>query len=372
MNAPRKIRSFVSRRLNWLFIVIVAIPTIGSAIYYSLFASDVFISTAKFTVKSQGRSNSLTTLGSILQEGGIGRAADDAVVVRDFLESRGVVATINTEFKLMEHFSSPKVDFWNRFPQLFETNSFEAFYDFIRDRIRVVYDSGSGITTVTTRTHDAKLSAALTRKLLTEAEHFTGTLNDRFRQDAIRAAIVDVNEAEDRSRRANSAVVAYRTRRGVFDPERQGTLKIQQSAKLQDEIISLRIQLAQLKQLSPQNPQIPTLERRIATTERESSLETQPLTSAGTGIATTTNELERLQLDRQFAERQLAGALQSLDSARADARRRHLYVDVVAQPNIPDVGREPRRIRSIITVFIFSLVIFAIASLIKQAVSEHD
>ena len=80
---------------------------------------------------------------------------------------------------------------------------------------------------------------------------------------------------------------------------------------------------------------------------------------------------ERLALDRAFADKQLAVALTSLESARSEAQRKQLYLERVVQPNRPDVATEPKRLRSIITIFVLGLVAWGVLTLLAASVREH-
>ena len=85
-----------------------------------------------------------------------------------------------------------------------------------------------------------------------------------------------------------------------------------------------------------------------------------------------TVQFNRLALDKEFADRQLASTLTSLEQARAEAQRQQLYVERIAQPSLPDVAQEPYRLRIVVTVFILSLIIWGILSLLVAGVKDHQ
>ena len=69
---------------------------------------------------------------------------------------------------------------------------------------------------------------------------------------------------------------------------------------------------------------------------------------------------------------QLASALASLESARNEAQRQQVYLERIAQPSLPDVAQEPRRLRSIAATFILGLVAWGILSMLVAGVREHQ
>ena len=73
----------------------------------------------------------------------------------------------------------------------------------------------------------------------------------------IRFAAQEVADAENKAKAAALALAAFRSAKGVIDPEKQSQIPLQQIAKLQDELISTRAQLAQLERVARENPQVP-------------------------------------------------------------------------------------------------------------------
>jgi capsular polysaccharide transport system permease protein len=89
------------------------------------------------------------------------------------------------------------------------------------------------------------------------------------------------------------------------------------------------------------------------------------------GLSAKSPVFDRLALEKTFADRQLGVALAALDAARSDAARKQLYLERLVQPNLPDSALEPRRLRSVLTVFIVGLVLWGVFSLIAASIREH-
>jgi capsular polysaccharide transport system permease protein len=80
---------------------------------------------------------------------------------------------------------------------------------------------------------------------------------------------------------------------------------------------------------------------------------------------------QRLILEKDFADRQLAAAMAALEQARSEALRQQLYIERVAQPQVPDSSLEPDRLRGVLTVFVLGLLFWGIISLLVSGVREH-
>ncbi|MNY72224.1 hypothetical protein D3C86_2107300 [compost metagenome] len=66
----------------------------------------------------------------------------------------------------------------------------------------------------------------------------------------------------------------------------------------------------------------------------------------------------------------VASATTSLNAATLDARRQHLYLDRVVEPNLPDEAEEPRRFRVLMAVFASLLLAYGAGWLILAGLRE--
>lgn len=358
-------------RINRIFLLTVVVPTFIAIIYFGLIASDVYVSESRIVVRSPEKQVA-TGLGALLKGAGFSRAQDDSYTVRDYVLSRDALREIDDALAVGKAFSSTAVDRVSRFGGLDFDTSFEALHRYFQKRVDVQQDSASSITTLTVRAYTAHDAQNINQKLLELSEGLVNRLNERGRQDLISSAAAEVADAEKKSKDAAIALSVYRNAKGVVDPERQATVQLQQVAKLQDELIATKTQLAQLKAFTPQNPQIPALEKRASTLQAEMDMETTKVVGGERSLAHKAAEFQRLALDREFADKQLASALISLEQARNEAQRKQVYIERIAQPSLPDIALEPRRLRSILATFVLGLVAWGVLSMLLAGVREHQ
>lgn len=357
--------------VNRLFLVTVAVPTVLATVYFGLIASDVYVSESRIVVRSPDKQMA-TGLGALLKGAGFSRAQDDSYTVRDYVLSRDALKEIDEALGVSNAFSSEKVDRVSRFGGLDFDTSFEALHRYYQKKVEIQQDTTSSITTLTVRAFTAKDAQDINQKLLELSESLVNRLNERGRQDLIRSATNEVTDAEKKSKSAALALSAYRNAKGVVDPERQASVQLQQVAKLQDELIATKTQLAQLRTFTPQNPQISALEKRVTTLQSEMDSETTKVTGGERSLANKAAEYQRLALEREFADKQLASTLASLEQARNEAQRKQVYVERIAQPSLPDTALEPRRLRSILATFVMGLVAWGVLSMLLAGVREHQ
>ncbi|MBT9486704.1 MAG: hypothetical protein IV093_04260 [Rubrivivax sp.] len=360
------------RRVDRVFLLTVGLPTVLATAYYGLIASDVYISEARFVVRSPQRP-SQTGLGALLQGTVLSRSQDDTYSVHDYIRSRDALRELDQKLGLRTAFSQSDIDPFNRFDGVgFWNGSFESLHRYYMRHVAIDYDTVSSISVLTVRAYTPQDAQRINESLLQLGERLVNNLNTRSRQDLIDVAEREVRAAEERAIRTASSLSGFRSDRGVYDPDRQSALQLQGVAKVQEELLAAEAQLAQLRQVSPGNPQVETLVARVKQLRRTMAEESSKVLGRDGSLAAKSPAYDRLVLDKAFADRQLAGALTALEQARSEAARKQLYLERLVQPHLPDYPLEPRRIRSILMVFIVGLLVWGVVSLVISSVREHS
>lgn len=360
------------QRLNKVFLVTVFIPTLIAVIYFGFMASDIYISESRFVVRSQEQQN-ISPLGILLRGTGFSRSQDDAYTVQNFILSRDAMQSLDKDFHIKEQYSDFAIDVYRRFPGLYWwDDSYEHFHAYYQKMVGVQLDSVSSILTLTTHAFSADTAWQINKRLLELAEELVNRLNERGRQDLISYAAREVATAEERAKTTALALADYRNDQGVIDPEKQSSIPFQQVAKLQEELIATKAQILQLQKLASDNPQLPVLQQRARLLDREMEAEMHRIAGAGgSSLAGKAAEYQRLTLEKEFADKMLASALSTLEQARNEAQRQQLYLERISQPSNPDEAMEPRRLRSVIAVFVLGLIAWGVAVMLIAGIQEH-
>ncbi|MCW2391909.1 capsular polysaccharide transport system permease protein [Sphingobium sp. B1D7B] len=353
-----------------LFLLTVAIPTFLSILYFGIFASDVYISESRFVVRSPDKP-ATSGLGMLLKSTGFANAGDEIYAAHDYVLSRDALQTLNRENDFVRAYSAPSISIFDRFNPMGTGGTFEDLYKYYEKKVEIQQDSTSSIVTLTLRAYTPQDAHHFNERLLEMAEATVNKLNERGREDLIRFAEREVAEAKDKSQAAALALSAYRNEAGVIDPEKQAAVQIQMVSKLQDELIATRTQLRELRAFAPQNPQVPVLETRAAGIASEISEQLGVVTGNSKSLSSRAARYQRLWLESQFADKQLASAMASLEEARNEARRKQAYVERIVQPNLADDPLEPRRWRGVFSTLLLGLAAWGIISMLIAGMMEH-
>lgn len=357
-------------KISPLFIVTVVVPTLISILYFGVFASNVYVSESSFVVRSPDK-QSTSGLGLLLKTSGFGTAGDEIYAAQSYLLSRDALKALNQRDDFRKSYSSSKISIFDRFNGFGFSGTFEDLFKYYQKKVNVEQDSTSSIVTLGVHAYSPSDAQRFNEQLLEMAEATVNHLNERGRMDLVRYAQREVGEAKAKSQGAALALSAFRNQEGVVDPEKQATVQLQMISKLQDELILTRTQLRELRAFAPQNPQIAVLETRAKGLTQEVNEQLGQVAGNSRSLSSRTARYQRLALESQFADRQLASAMASLEDARNEARRKQAYVERIVSPNKPDEALEPRRLRGILSTLILGFAAWAIISMLMAGMLEH-
>ncbi|WP_257554435.1 hypothetical protein [Sphingobium sp. CFD-2] len=358
------------RGLSPLFVCTVLMPMVMAVLYFGFLASDVYVSESRFVVRSPDKPAS-SGIGILLKSAGFTNAGDEVYAAKDYVVSRDALSALNRSDAFRKASSQNSIFYFDRFGTLFSGSTFEDLYKYFQSRVHVDHVASSSITTLTVRAYTARDAQRFNEQLLEMAEATVNRLNERGRKDLIRFAETEVEDAKRAARMAALALSAYRNQEGVVDPEKQAAVQLQMISKLQDELIAARTQLVALRQFTPRNPQIEVLQSRIRELGREVDMQLGKVAGDRRSLAATAAQYQRLALESQFADKQLAASMASLEDARNEARRKQAYVERIVEPNLPDDALEPRRLRGLISTLLFSLIVWGVLQMLFAAIREH-
>jgi capsular polysaccharide transport system permease protein len=307
----------------------------------------------------------------ILKTAGFSNSGDEIYSAKAYVQSRDALRALNRHGEFQAAYTRPGISFFDRFNPGGLFGSFEDLYRYYRKKVSIDQDTTSSISTLTVRAYTPQDAFNFNRELLEMSEATVNRLNERGRQDLIRFAQAEVDDAEAKSREAALNLARFRNVSGVVDPEKQAAVQLQMISKLQDELIASRNQLLQLRAFAPANPDIPLLKTKIAGLSHDIDSELNKVAGNRQSLSAAAAQYQRYQLESQVSDKQLAAAISSLEDARNEARRKQAYVERIEQPSVPDSADEPKRVRSIIAAFVFGLIAYGIFSMLLAGIREH-
>lgn len=361
-----KLLSPVKKELS-LFVVL---PTLLVGLYSGLIASPMYVSEAKFAVRSGTEqplgldfaSQFLKTANSAVQ---------DAQIVEAYIRSPDIFDKLDQKLKVIDHYSSSSWDWVSRLstsPTLWDKQSFW-------NRVsKPEVNPDNGIVTYTVRAYEPEMAQAISKEVLHQSEALVNEMNDRARQDTVALAEKEVKIAQSRIAKAQKALEDFRNAHAELDPQATATGLQSIVFELEGERAKLLAQIEDAQSFMKNGaPQLTALRSRLTAVEKQLSAEKARLVGSKNGdvLNSWVSEYETLMIESEFAKKQLTTAMTAMETARTALLAKTRYIVPIEQPTLPDESRYPRAWVFTLCAFLGLLLIYGLARLIVASVREH-
>jgi capsular polysaccharide transport system permease protein len=361
--------------LSLSFVLIVLLPGLLTAGYLYTRAADQYASTLAFTVRTEDVRSAVDVLSGLGASLG-GSGSRDSDILYEFIRSQEMVAAIDAKLDLRRIYS-PHVE---RDPLLgFDpSGTLEDLRDYWRRMIRISYDSATGLIELRILAFDPDDARAIGTAIYDESTRMINALSAIAREDATRYAREDMERAIERLKQAREALTAFRIRNQIVDlsADIQGQMGLLNTlqAQLASALIELDLLAGNAREGDPRFVQsqrrIEVIEARIEEERRKFGADGQG--PGGESYANVFAEFERLNVDREFAERAYIAALSAYDGARAEANRQSRYIAAYVRPTQAERAEFPQRFLITGLVLLFSFLIWAILLLIYYSLRDRS
>lgn len=323
----------------------VILPVIVVAGYLWLRAADQYASTVAFSVRTEESGSPLESLMGI--PGISGSSSSDTDILYEYLQSQKLVADMDAAIDLRGIWSKSSGD------PVFAFDNEGTIEDLVEHwgrMVKIYYDDGAGLIEVRVLAFVAEDAQLISQTLFDLSSEMINALSAIAREDAIRYARADLNEAVDRLKTAREAVTKFRNTYQLVDPsvdlQTQAGLLGKLEAQLADALIEFDLLALSTRE---DDPRVTQAQRRIEVIRDRIDAERRKLGLAGDGAdgsevyANLFGEYERLVVDREFAEKSYTTALAAFEGAQAEARRQSRYLAAYVKPTLAESARFPER-----------------------------
>lgn len=361
------------------FLLLVILPSLIVAAYFYGMAAPQFVSEARFVVSSRGHEGGAAAAmrgmggGAFGGFGGGSMASSETNSVRDFLTSLDAVMEAHGKLDLIAMWQRPEADWLS---ELWRTEP-ELLARFYSRMVTVSLDPSTSVTTLRVRSFRPEDSKALAETLLTSAEALVNRLSERTRNETLRVARQEMEIAEQRVLESRAAMVRFREQERELDSAGAAQAAVALRGQLEVALAQARAELTErLKFMRPDNPALQVTRNRIEALERQISSERTRHTETivggeGAVLARQLASFERLMLEREFADKQLASVTASLETARLEAQRQQLFLSRIVEPNLAVYPLYPRKLTNVASIIVGLTIAYGIGWLLIVGMREH-
>ncbi len=351
-----------------------AVPLLVVGVYLYFFASDIYVSEAQFVIQKDKETDlGGLDLGVIAAVTGTAVSNYDSMLIRNLIESMGMLTHLQSKLDIKSHYSNKSIDFYAR---LDPNASMESFFDYYQDFVEVEVEDLSSVVTLKVKAFSPEEAQQIAQDILHKSEDFVNEIGQNLGREQTKFMEWQVGEAETRVNEANQELIKIQNRYDLLTPETEAATLTEVIGVLESELAIQKTQLKQLQSfLNPKAPEIVSLKARISALENQLATERQRQTGKGRREVQALNEAsiayQDAQQDVQFALSIYQSALKSLENARLDASKKVKYLVVISPPNLPQEALYPRRFYILSSLAALLLLLYGIARLAIATIEDH-
>lgn len=354
------------------FLIAVVVPSAGAYVYLRDYAADQYVSLVGFSVRTEEAGSALELLGGIsaVSNG----SSSDTDILYEFIQSQKLVELVNERLDLKTVYSKPENDPYFAFK---EDGSLEDLVLYWNDMVRIFYNGSNGLIQLRVHAFDPEDATAIATAIFDESSLMINRLSAIARTDATRYASDELELSLQRLKEARQALTAFRNETQIVDPnaDLQGqmglinTLQQQLAAALIEKDLLLETARAGDPRIDQADRKVEVIRDRIQQ-EREKfsqGSEKGELKAYSTLIST----YEGLVVEREFAEQFYLSALQTYDTARAEAQRQSRYLAAYVEPTRAESSQYPDRTILWAMITFFAFLVWAVLVLIVYSIKDR-
>lgn len=374
----------------WLFFIL---PMALGITYYLKFANNQYQAVAHFTIEKSGKEQ-VDPLGALTGLPGNVSSTRDALIIKDFIESREVIERTRDDFDLIKLYGtnaknwrmlldknknkSEKIEFTkNWLSHIDEDSSIEDIIEYWQNKVSVEFDLSSGIITLGVMAFKPEEAVTIINAILKESEELVNNLSEKSRQDSLTFARKELKNAEDKLKAARTEVREFREKEQSLSPEKNAESKLTLVEELEADRARAEADLQSLRLELPENsPKIQVAKYKVSALKQQVIKEKQR-SARGNGskdeatMSSIISRYEELITEQGFAERSYEAALLNIENARIDATRKQRYLTIIVHPKIPEDPVRPNQPNDYLVLFFACLLLWGILSLVVASIRDH-
>ncbi|MDR0880991.1 MAG: capsule biosynthesis protein [Candidatus Adiutrix sp.] len=363
---------------NFLFLC--SAPTLLVFVYTFFVASPMYISTARFAIKTLETGANLSGGPDLISKvlGASGSTTSDSYLISQYAHSWDIFSRINEKLDLKSHYSDRSRDVISR---LAARSAQDDILDYWSWAVGLTFDPDTGIIVCRVKAYSPEMAWRINQLVIEFSESLLNDMNQRGRRDSLATAASEVKIAEERLSKAHAAMRRMREQTSLLSAQSAGET-------LQAVINNLEVEAAKTASalqearayMREDSPQVETLKRRLAAVQNQLEEERGKLSGRTGGsqisedetyLSAVVGQLEDLQMEEEIAGKQYASAVALLEGVRIRNESQTRYLVAFEPPLLPDESLYPESAKATLLTFFGTALVFGLSSLIVAAIREH-
>lgn len=347
---------------------VIVVLTLISYIYFAIFASPRYESSAVVGVKSTDSTASSSSLIPLV--GLTSSSKEDLMYLKEYIISYDMLKILQEKLNIKAIYSG-KIDYELLFKDLDIKEDFLKYY---QSKIKIVYDDLTGLMSINIQAFSPEDAKKIADCILKESERFINEISHKIAREQMNFAKEELEKASLELSKTQSEINQFQDLNSTIDPISQAKTQAMIKSQIEEKIIAKEVELATLNSyLNSNTPQVKALNSEINALKTQLKKEANKLTSKNKNdkLNYLVTDFTNLSFKLKFAEEAYKLALTSYEKARLDANKKIKQVIIISSPNLAETSVFPNIIYDVFSVFFILTLIFGIAKFIYSIIEEH-
>jgi len=354
---------------HYLFILIVVLPIFILIFYYSLIASDKFVSESKITIKQTGQQPTFFNLS--LFSFGNPTAREDAMYLQEYILSYDMLDYLERKLSLKKIYQNKKIDFIQR---LSSDATHEEFLEYYQKHIVDVYfDDASSILTIKVYAFTPEDAKKINEAILEQCERYINGVSHKIAKEQMNFIEQELSYANEKMQTSKNNLIKFQNIYKVIDPTQEAQAAVSLVSQLDAQLATQEAQLKNLlTYLSEDSFQVQALKSQIKALKEQREIEKSKIVGGGDSkLNKIAAEYLNHKLDVDFSTDVYKATLGALETTRVEASRKLKNLVIIASPNLPDEALYPKKTYNTALATLLLLIFYGILKIIIGVIKEH-
>ncbi len=353
-----------------LFLFIVVIPSLLFSFYQVIIASPRYETKTQLTIQQPDSMATMDASLALLSGLGVTEGGGDSELLKTYIFSSDMLDYLESKLEIKKHFTSQQHDFFSR---LETKSSYEHFYDYYQNKIKVEVDNQSSTISVYVQAFEPVLSYQITEAITERSEWFLNNIGHQLAKAQLTFIENEHKIVEKKLRVAQQKLNDFQNRHNLLNPEQESLALSQISYGIEGTIAQKKATLTALESLMSQHsPQVLAAKNELNSLEKQLKIEKTRLIDKKSkqSINNVLNEFSRLKIDLELSLRTFTSSIVSLEKSRIEAYRQLKFLIVVDKAKIPQQHRYPEVLYNISLFILLIMMFFGIIKIIFATINE--
>ena len=366
------INAILTKINNNLFKLVVVLPLTLVSIFQLFLAEDEFEVTTSVIVKEnqQSAGPSLPGFAGALFDYGSNTSAEDAYVLKEYMESTTFIDLLEKKFDLSGHYSSKGFPLFQRLSANADVAKLRSY---LGNRMVIHISADTAIITVAVRSFDSSFSKQVLDYAIELAEQRINMMSSVISESKMALARGEFEKAEKQFREAKTRLLEFQTTQGFVDSSSEIGTRFSRLDKIRSLIISRTLELETARQnVSQDSFRIIGLEDEVRVLKEQLEiLESSLVGDLDNSSLQIADDFNQIKLDVEFELNKYTASLAAFQQAQLEVSQQQKFLLIAAPSMVLDEVAYPDPVVSILTTLIVCGLLALLCKLVVSSVMDH-